>query len=381
MVLQAPHLHDEYLRLLGDRGLDLPLSDAEPESPLDAFDKPGEYKPKALVRWLELSTGETFRNWNAIGNETIGAYLLRLATVSARKGQYARERLGGLQGVLDHDVRLLGDAIGISGKTLPFDVYVGVHPDVGFNAVTRPAKGGALVLCNAGLMDSLFQVLKINLAESGGANSPPPLTADQGLLVLADAFNAYLFGNGLFQEWQLPRLDEAREASLGLLLFAAETFVIAHELGHIALGHVRLDESSGHVINVQLTPETELDADNYAVDLVTATALMVVDTVQTKRLLAGGMAITIGFAAIIGALRKRFGITTSSAETHPSSTDRWINLCARLEAALGGPDPLIPGKKLFLWLVDDKLPGIVGILDKVEFSRMRALAIFNDASR
>ena len=145
---------------------------------------------------------------------------------------------------------------------LPFDVFAGLYPTGDFNAHVEPVAGGALILINAGLMDLLFTVLKANLAASGGPKDPPPLRDRQTTMVLAEAFNAYIYGQGSIAAWPLPRLDSDREQILGFVLRAGELFVLGHELGHIVRGHVRLclDAADGDIGVYTLEAEGSLEA-------------------------------------------------------------------------------------------------------------------------
>ncbi|MDQ6883586.1 MAG: ImmA/IrrE family metallo-endopeptidase [Candidatus Dormibacteraeota bacterium] len=329
MPSQQGQLQASYLEYLQSSGLDRAFADHAPKTPPDPYAH-GAFDPKiaqADIRWLEQSRG--YATWETVGTEPQGVYLARLATVRQRKGPFLGDRLPHLQPVLDGQARALFDAAHRLGVSFPFDIFVGLYPTGEFNAHVQPVAGGALLLVNAGLMDLLFCVLKANLAASGSDQDPPLLKDRQTAMVLAETFNAYLYGDGSLLAWPLPRLDSNRESFLGFVLRAGELFVIAHELGHIACGHVRLPQRSGAQAEVQLTPETELEADAFAVDLLVRGSGFAEDE-RPAAFLAGGILNILSIAFEVSALADRFRLEQASAGTHPALTERW----ARLETLL-----------------------------------------------
>jgi hypothetical protein len=363
---QGP-LREEYLRFLASQaGLDLALADNPPSVPPNPF-VGGEFDLKATktyLRWLDRGKG--YADWKSVGTEPPADFLYRLATVRKRAPYLGR--VAGLQRVLDRDAAALLKVLKDSGRHLPFSVYVGIYPTGEFNArVEAVGDAGALVLINAGLMDLLFTVLKANLASSGGGKDPPLLNHEQTSIVLAEAFNAYLYGEGSLGAWTLPPLNRQRLLPLEFLLTAGECFVIAHELGHVALGHVRLPTSEQGQAEVALTTETELAADAFALELLVSGSAE--DT--NAQFLAGGVMNVLALATVLETLSTGLDLETPADETHPDLSERWAQVGEDLTIRFPTVQPLERAERFLGWLMQNELPGIARWMRRVNETMRR----------
>lgn len=365
MAHQQGELRDAYLELLKRSGLDLAFADHAPKSPPSAF-VGGEWDPKAskaAVRYRDQSRG--YATWEAVGIEPRANYLERLGTVRARGGPYLGDRLPIFQDVLDVQVATLLDAAGRAGVHLPFDFFVGIYPNGEFNAHPELVPGGALILIDAGLIDLLSCILRANLGASGSEQNPPLLQDLQTSMVLAEAFNAYLFGEGSFRAWSPPRLDPTRDQILGFLQRAGELFVIAHELGHVACGHIGPPVPGGGQAGIRLTPENELEADTFAVDLLVCVR-GVGDDVQREQFLSAGMLNILSVAFALSALTQEFQLDEAATGTHPTLVDRWAHLGKLLTEHFPAADAVKRGEIFRRWLNDKYLGNIVEWLRQVD---------------
>jgi hypothetical protein len=357
-IADSRKLRAEYDALLAKLGLDLPFADAAPTRLPDPFagGSPTIEGMRRAIRFLE--SGKGYMDWPGVGTEPKPVFLYRLGTVRAREGPYLARPLASLQDLLGRQAAQLLGALKDAGKELPFPIFVGIYPTGEFNARVRPAGDGALLLINAGLMDLIFSVLKINLASSFDPGKKPLLEEWQAAMVLAESFNAYLYGGGSMKAWPLPRLNRGRESVLGYVLHAAEAFAVAHEIGHVVLGHVHLSGPPAARASVQLTPETELAADAFAVDLV-ASAMGVSKSDDHAPFLGGGMLTVLAIAVALDVLSKTEGIDVPIAGTHPALGDRWAHLTALLEERFPATDATERGTIFFNWLNRRFVPDII----------------------
>lgn len=364
LLQQSGVLRDAYIRFLErSAGIDLAFADHEPDHLTNPFagrlfDRTAA---EAALRLLEQQRG--YSTWHTVATEPEMDYLYRLATVRKGKGPYLGDRLPPLQAILDRHAEALFKVFERNQMQLPFPVFVGLYPTGGFNAFVEVVPQGALLLVNAGQMDLMFCVLKVNLAASGGHDDPPLLTDGQTTMALAEAFNAYLFGDGSLRAWALPPLDKNRAAVLGDVLGAGHHFVLAHELGHVACGHVHLPDGDGQA-QVTLSPQTELEADRFAVDLLVK-SIAFEDESPLAQFLAGGILNVLTVAFALEALQKEFGLASPAAGTHPALSERWKHLGAELNERFPAAQPLARGKIFFRWL-ENHLAGIAAWLRQVD---------------
>jgi hypothetical protein len=183
---------------------------------------------------------------------------------------------------------------------------------------------------------------------------------------LAEAFNAYLYGESSLKAWSLPRLGEERDHPLEAVIASSHHFVLAHELGHIVCGHVKLPQGGG-AAQVTLSPQTELEADRFAVDLV----VNGMDAGSPlAQFVAGGMLNVLVVASALETLKQAAGLDTAASGTHPALPRRWEGLAGDLEAHFPDAQPLVRGAKFCGWL-RDHLDGIATWLRRVDDTMKR----------
>jgi hypothetical protein len=336
-------LERRYQDLLATSGLDLAFRDATPTSWPDLY-VDGDLNVKAArqaIRFLESSRGYT--TFESIGTEPEPDYLYRLARAGVVDGPYLAEGLSALQQVLaDETTEVLAWAAE-SRIVLPHPVYAGVFPTGELNAQAQFEQGcGSLILVNSGLMDLIYVFLKTNFASSGSPSAPALITEAQVVKVLADEVNAYLYSSGTQRAWGYPSLPDRMVGPLTLVLRRAEQFVVAHELGHIALGHVQANQEP-----VSPSAERELAADDLAV-------MLLVQGVGGSRTeatyLAGSICTFLILARLMERMRGDLELPIPESESHPDFDLREENLRSRLSQVFGDAGVLEAADRFAAWI-------------------------------
>jgi hypothetical protein len=365
-------LFNAYRDLLANNGLDLAFSDLAPDRWPDPYQR-GFFDPaaaKQVIRFLEQQ--RRYSSFDAVGTEPEADYLYRLATVGAKDGRYQGEGLAELQEVVNRLMVELRDALAALDRRLTVPVFAGVYPTGEFNARAHAVPpSGVLLLINSGLMDILFTVLKTNLASSfSGPDDPPLLDESQVTKVLAEAFNAYLYSESSTRSMGLPPLPRERAERLGYVLDRAKQFVLGHEMGHVALGHVQGD---GALRRELRSPEMELAADSYAVGLLAA---LLQSPPGPKRdyeatYLAGGIMTFIEMAMVVSVLEQSLDIERRDASSHPDIAGRGAAIAEEIRRSLPGSDPLRRTGVFANW-IGHYLPGVLEIINEANTLMKRA---------
>lgn len=329
-------LEGAYRALLAQSGLDLAFKDTAPDDWPDVFPG-GVFDPRGARQAIRvLESQRRYGSFETVGTEPEADYLYRLAVVGAVDGPYLGDGLPSLQKVLDDQTREIRGWLDARGIDLPYAFFAGVFPTGEFNARARPEPPwGALLLVNSGLMDLIFTVLKTNLASSYGPGDPPLLNESQVVKVLAEAFNAYLFSDSSLRSWGLPPLPDARVGNLGFVLRRAEQFVLAHEVGHVALGHVSINPQSPSAPH---TTDMELEADQFAAQLLAVSLRSSPGPVREDEAtyVAGGALTFLSLARSIEELQAGLGLEQRDVHSHPDTAGRAAALGAALRRDLPG---------------------------------------------
>ncbi|MFL4469030.1 hypothetical protein ACERZ8_03770 [Tateyamaria armeniaca] len=166
-------------------------------------------------------------------------------------------------------------------------------PTGSLNAETVAVSSGFLVLINSGISPFLRQVCEVIVRferDSEGSIHP----TEETISILADIFYAYIsYGSSLAG----PALLSGGESGLlaGTLAMACWHFVLCHEYGHIAAGHLEADGSRNMlptpkgkvaVLSRQQEEEFQADAIGYKISLETP-SLKTIDTSTLDRVLDG----------------------------------------------------------------------------------------------
>jgi hypothetical protein len=338
-------LREAYLEKLRDVGLDLALSDCRPAALEDVF-ATGHFDPRAVqenLRLLESARGYTA--WESVATDPRAVFLERLANVKKRSIPYLGDRLPAAQTIVEGQLAELRTWLAGQGIELPFEIHAGVYPTGALNArAVRVKDVGALLLVNVGLMDLVFTLLKINMAAPPPGTNDGLLTAEQAMLAVAEVFNAYLYGEGSLGAWRLPRLPAEREHMLEFVLRRTEQFVLAHEVGHVALGHLAAGGDDEH------EPGHEIAADRFAVDLLVRAYADGPPPKPPASHLAGAAMTFFVVADAVRTLEEALGLSDPAAETHPHLHVRMNHVAGRLRSTLPAPDLLRPSVVFAAWL-------------------------------
>jgi hypothetical protein len=159
-------------------------------------------------------------------------------------------------------------------------------------------------------------------------------------MALAEAFNAYLFGEGAFEAQPLPPLPTARVPIVAFLLRRAEQFVVARELGHLAAGHV--DPRAVGGAGYHADPANELTADAFAVELLARSVLRQPGELRQKvvRYLAGGVSLFFHVALATEIVRHALDLAATASDSHPPTIERRDATFAHLEKLWPRDNPL-----------------------------------------
>jgi hypothetical protein len=328
-------LREAYQALLRDVGLDLPFDDHRPKELPNPWSD-GAFDPKAAKELIRYEHGvRGYHDWQSVGTEPRADFMMRLATVKQRSLPYLGDGLPSFQKVLDSQMAEIRYWLEHQGKALPCAVFAGLYPTGQLNARAVPVAGaGVLLLVNVGLMDMIFMLLKTNLAmPARGDDRPPLLTRERAEMVVAEIFNAYVYGEGSLGAWYLPRLPAEREQPLGFVLRRAEQFVLCHEIAHVALGHVSPDGAAKRHVLGDYSPQQEADADRFAIELLSTAHADHPQRDKIGSYLAGAVMVFFTIANVAQALQQALNMPQAKAESHPALPVRSQNAADQLRSA------------------------------------------------
>jgi hypothetical protein len=264
-------LRAHYLRLVEEHGLKL-----------DALERPASWlqELREVVHSVERtdspdSARATFRHYYPD--------LLRASTKMFESGP-------GFSPVIDHIAAELEAAIPRLGRKLPMAVLVREFPTDSFNAHCRLADGGALILLNSGLFHFLNKVVKLMVplnkavqysalnqydgSKTDGAFAVAVghewVSADEAAGLLSQILFGYFTGNFSFTH-KFPSVGGPDGILKGSVVHACESFVLAHEYGHVLAGHINSSNTTfvrtsvGRVECARKSREQEFEADRLGV--------------------------------------------------------------------------------------------------------------------
>jgi hypothetical protein len=228
----------EYRRYVREHAVATLFGDEPPDAQPDPY-AGGDVDTAVVEQAIrELEAVRRYLSYPTVGTEPRADWLFRLGTVASRKGPYQGPIVRSLREVLKsriEDVRLGTERL---GRPWPA-VYVDLFPTGDLNAMSVPVPAGHLVLVNTGLMNLVFNVLKIHVLSQriGPTDEDGALLAEpQVTLLLAETLNAYLYGAGSWMTWSTPQLPEPRSQLVVRTLGLCEDFVLAHEIAHVLAG-------------------------------------------------------------------------------------------------------------------------------------------------
>ncbi|MEV0679208.1 hypothetical protein AB0I60_22070 [Actinosynnema sp. NPDC050436] len=308
-----------------------------------------------------------YHTWTQVACEPVRTRLVRLADVRDRPAAYRRDHLHDLQRTLDAlqpEVLHLARAAGWAVAT---PVLAGVFPTGTLDGLSVPVPGrGVLVLVNSGLLDLVAAVLKIMTCALPNYGTPPLLTSEQASYALAEAVNAYLYGNGAVEARPLPELSGQRPALVGLMLRRATQFVIAHEVGHVLAGHL----VGARRWTDPHTPVGALDAQSvgwsreHEADRIAAMIMLrSLDGLAPRELdvhepcLVGAVLLVLFLHEVVDRLAEERGLVVPFAGSHPPPVRRIQSLVEHLADQARTPRALDLAADVATWL-EDQLGGV-----------------------
>jgi hypothetical protein len=211
------------------------------------------------------------------------------------------------------------------------DVYAGVFPTNTFNAHVVQRADQPLVLVNTGAFELLEgAIVPFSLLKPGSAR--------QQARVLARFVRQYCEERALPQGDQFEDFhsDEERSKFAVDLLTAAEDFVLAHEYGHLANGHVgnavadltfRDDGRSIQVPSRQVNEEYE--ADRWAAHALLSSALNTPGD-EEWLVICSGPLLFLSVAALVEGYHAKLGL---NQDTHPPAITRYTEIRTALAKA------------------------------------------------
>ena len=156
--------------------------------------------------------------------------------------QYDESRVG-LSSVIDNRRREIEWIVGSMTNGRRVRVFVGEYPHGSMNAQSIAVDHrGVLILVNNGLMMLIHQASKLVAKEIQGwpveALPPPEHERRRTQELLAEIVIAYILYGSSTHAKRLPTLGGRRGSLSASLTASAEQFAIAHEYGHVLVGHL-----------------------------------------------------------------------------------------------------------------------------------------------
>ena len=200
----------------------------------------------------------------------------------------------GYNGLLQETAIKIEQSIRNLRLRLEHDVFVGEFPTSSINAQARRVHSGVLVLINRGLMTFLYEVLKVTSLSwqfadfQSGRPVVESAVGDSGRdpdeigECLADLILAYVAGTAR-QNPAAIAPGYSKSIMIGSLLDQCERFVVAHEYGHILMGHLdkpryrSVTTAVGDIEFVFKDWEMEFEADEMAAQVVLDSVPRVID--------------------------------------------------------------------------------------------------------
>nr|VFK01327.1 MAG: hypothetical protein BECKLFY1418A_GA0070994_11429 [Candidatus Kentron sp. LFY] len=253
------------------------------------------------------------------------------------RNRYHAEYLGFRQ-LLRQYSEEIKDAAKEYGFQFPYEVLPGVYPTTSINAQAVAMGGGALVLLNTGLMGFIYQMVKIYMFtrdfKSDDHVYGTEFSEEQGIESSAEVIVAYLFGGNSSLATRYPARGDFRGVAIQQLFYSAERFVLAHEYGHVLVGHlnpkntVSRSLAAGDTMNFfKKSWEQEFEADAFALLLTFPPSMRQINTKDELELLDLRLAapyIFFSLAILLDTVSQQLLSLphTDFADDHPPSGER-----------------------------------------------------------
>jgi len=210
------------------------------------------------------------------------------------------------------------------------DVYAGVFPTNTFNAHVVDRGAQPLILVNTGAFELLEgAVVPFSLLKPGSAPQQARVFA---AFVRQYCEQRILPGAEQYEDFQF---DEDRHKFRVHVLTAAEDFVLAHEYGHLASGHVGnavadLPFTSGRSIQVPARQwDEEYEADRWAAHALISSATDPTSN-EERVIICSGPLLFLSVAALVEGYHAKLGL---QSDTHPPALSRYTEIREALAKA------------------------------------------------
>jgi hypothetical protein len=253
--------------------------------------------------------------------------------------------------LMDRSLRTRCERVGLA---VPEHAFAGVFPTNTLNAHVVQRSGWDLVLVNTGTFELLEAVLSQFLSLTPGIERA---TAQN----IAKEIEAYCTGDGIRHRGDAiarPTRDDSRRGSVDFLS-ACEEFMLAHEYGHLVLGHlgpktVRMAIPGHGVIDVvEKSKHQEYDADLWAADAIARIYNASHDGGGAAILACGAPLLFLLLTNLIEAWARR---ANTLSDTHPPAWERYVALrFAYAKAGLNGGTGMAKTFAQFCYLVGQEL--------------------------
>jgi hypothetical protein len=232
-------------------------------------------------------------------------------------------------------------------------VCTGIYVSTSFHAAATPVDSGTVILVHDQLIDVTIGITSLLAAsvpwQFGGEEAPPTVSETDALRMIGEIAESSVLGGAPVSVD--VKLAEPRWTGFQMLLSTVLNFVVAHELAHVALGHLaelgRGTRSSGLPTQISMSSwRHEFAADEHAF----RTAAVAFPSVATEAQYLGPV-LLFEIVDLAGELRERADRDTEidvenygRLLVHPSAA-------ARRSALINGTHP--DGPRADLPLVDD----------------------------
>lgn len=311
-------------------------------------------EPQKSASQTQQDVQNLLRAWAEGDSSALGPHGAQLIA-SLHSGPGIRAALTSLQaqsfplfdgtGKLGRYLGVISQALGQGGTCIPAGILFAEYPTHRFNACVVSTAHGDLCLMNAGLLKLLYHVsVAANHAyeDDGRLGAIDSAAVKVATALVISVVAQYLGARAHVHVQAIGRqLPPEGLYDATALAYSMRLFVLAHEIGHVALGHTQIEDEQTVVCVLAETAvisrerEDEFAADRFAQDV-----LLSIDRqgLFAEPVAAGGLAFLM-VHAIVQEVQATLGqateATVASAESHPPTMERIKALDASLGAAYG----------------------------------------------
>jgi hypothetical protein len=224
--------------------------------------------------WPQGSPAEQKAHWDQMAAEEAESARLQGAPPPLRWEPPESDPVKVFQTIVDGLQHRVEHQLNHLNRSLHLPYLIRAFPLGKVNACATPASGGGLILINMGVMMMLHQSIKALVWRTRlGTLDDGTFDDDATSRMLAEILGEYLIHDYTTAAHRQPWVAGPRLEMVNEVRDAAEAWIIAHELGHLALGHlsgrrVTLRTLVGNVHVIERTRQEEHEADDFATEVV-----------------------------------------------------------------------------------------------------------------